>query len=583
MVSEEAAWRRRFRAEGRTPPEWARDVPDRLIYISNRGGRAELHAWDRSSGAGRQVTDRPEGTRAGALDPAGERIWWFADRGGNEHGIWMAEAFDGGEPARPAVPAIEPAHPCGLALGRGFAVVGTSSETGSRIYATALDGPPEVVYRHPEYAFVAGLSRDERLLAIGHAEHGDSEHPALRVLARGGQAVAELWDGPGLGVWAGAWSPVAGDQRLVVLREREGLTRPAVWAPEGGEPIGLRLDLPGEVLASWYPDASALLLRHRHAGRSELYRYGLASHALTRLESPSGSLAAARVRPDGRLWLNHSSGGAPMRLLEDGTPIHERPAPAGVPYQDRRVGAVHAFLAEPPGPRPHPTIFEIHGGPATFDADAFSPVVQAWVDHGFAVALVNYRGSAGYGRKWRDAIHGDPGRLELEDVKAVRDDLVAAGISDPRRLVIGGGSYGGYLTLLALGLQPYDWSLGLALAAVADRAAAYEDAMEPLKASIRARFGGTPAERPDLYRERSPITYAERIRVPVLIMSGRNDPRCPIRQMRGYTARLRELDRPHEYYEFDAGHGSLDTAEQIGQTERQLAFAHRHLGTPAPQ
>jgi dipeptidyl aminopeptidase/acylaminoacyl peptidase len=117
---------------------------------------------------------------------------------------------------------------------------------------------------------------------------------------------------------------------------------------------------------------------------------------------------------------------------------------------------------------------------------------------------------------------GRPGAAGAEDLKAVRDHLVAAGVADPCRLVIGGGSYGGYLTLLALGVRPDDWSLGIAVAAVADRAVAYEDQMEPLKASMRARFGGTPAERPNLYRERSPITYAERLRAPVLIMSGRN-------------------------------------------------------------
>jgi dipeptidyl aminopeptidase/acylaminoacyl peptidase len=563
-------------------PEWARDAPDRLVYLSTEGGTVEVHAWDRSSGARRRVTDRPEGTRQAAIDPTGEWIWWFADERGNEHGVWMVEPFDGEAPARPALREIEPAHSVGLALGRGVAVVGTSSDTGTQIHITGPDRPSDVIYRHREFALVAGLSRDERLVAIAHSEHGDIQHPAVRVLDRGGEAAVDLWDGPGLGVRPGPWSPVAGDRRLVVLHEREGPARPAIWAPGAGEPVEVRLDLPGEVVASWYPDASALLLRHDHAGRSEAYRYDIAPRALSRLDCPTGSLVAARVRPDGRLWLDHSSGGMPKRLLEDGVPIFERTAPAGVPYRELRVGAVHGFLAEPTGTRPHPTIFEVHGGPTSLDADAFSASVQAWVDHGFAVALVNYRGSAGYGREWRDAIQGDPGRAELEDLKAVRDHLVVSGVADPRRIVICGGSYGGYLTLLALGLQPEDWCLGIAVAAVADRAVAYEDQMEPLRASTRARFGGTPAERPDLYRERSPITYADRIRAPVLIMSGRSDPRCPIRQMYGYLARLRELGKFHDYYEFEAGHGSLVVEEQIRQAEMQLAFIHRHLGTPAP-
>ena len=98
----------------------------------------------------------------------------------------------------------------------------------------------------------------------------------------------------------------------------------------------------------------------------------------------------------------------------------------------------------------------------------------------------------------------------------------------------------------------------------------------------RALFGGSPVERPEFYRERSPITYADRVAVPVLVTVGRNDPRCPRRQIENYVTRLRELDKPHEVYEFDAGHSSMVVDEQIRQMEIQLAFCHRHLDTPAP-
>jgi dipeptidyl aminopeptidase/acylaminoacyl peptidase len=204
------------------------------------------------------------------------------------------------------------------------------------------------------------------------------------------------------------------------------------------------------------------------------------------------------------------------------------------------------------------------------------------VDHGFAVALVNYRGSTGYGREWRDALQGQPGLTELEDLAAVRAHLLGAGLADPSRLVLGGASWGGYLTLLGLGRQPDAWSLGVAAVPVADYVAAFEDEMEPLQALDRALFGGTPAEIPERYVERSPITYVDRVRAPLLILAGRNDPRCPIRQIENYLGRLRTLGHPHEFYEFQAGHSSLVVDEQIRQMEAQLEFAHRHLGTPAP-
>ncbi|HLC01714.1 MAG TPA: prolyl oligopeptidase family serine peptidase, partial [Anaerolineales bacterium] len=88
------------------------------------------------------------------------------------------------------------------------------------------------------------------------------------------------------------------------------------------------------------------------------------------------------------------------------------------------------FVAEPPDSRPHPTIFEIHGGPPAHDRAAFSPLVQAWVDHGFAVVLVNYRGSTGYGKTWRDALEGDPGFTELGDIAKVHDWVIRAAPGD---------------------------------------------------------------------------------------------------------------------------------------------------------
>jgi dipeptidyl aminopeptidase/acylaminoacyl peptidase len=224
----------------------------------------------------------------------------------------------------------------------------------------------------------------------------------------------------------------------------------------------------------------------------------------------------------------------------------------------------------------------IHGGPESHDRDSFAPPVQAWVDHGVAVVLVNYRGSTGYGRAWRDALTGKPGLTELEDIKAVWERVVADGLADRDRVVLSGASWGGYLTLLGLGTQPDLWALGVAGVPVADYVAAYEDEMEPLKAYDRALFGATPDEDPELYRVRSPITYVEQVRVPLMILAGENDPRCPIRQINNYIDRLKDLGKPHEVLTYEAGHGSMRTDERIRQQEAQLDFVSRHLGTRAP-
>jgi len=347
------------------------------------------------------------------------------------------------------------------------------------------------------------------------------------------------------------------------------------------------IELSGEIFAGWYPDASALLLTRMHRGRSELYRLELESGALTKIDVEPGVISGAAVRPDGEIWYGWTSASTPPEVRGRGG-VLLRPrgdaAPGGVSYTDLDVGGVHGFVAEPSGERPHPTIFQIHGGPTAQDADAFSPRIQAWVDHGYAVVMVNYRGSAGYGRAWRDALIGNPGFTELEDIAAVHDHVVAAGIADPRRVILAGGSWGGYLTLLGLGTQTERWSLGIADVPVADWFGQIEDEMEPLRRYDEALFGGRPiAEFPEVYRRASPITYVEQVRVPVIIFGGENDPRCPIRPIEAYVARLRELGKQHEYERFNAGHSSQVIEEQIRQMEVRLAFAARHLGTPAPR
>src|SRR5207244_8647057 len=124
-----------------------------------------------------------------------------------------------------------------------------------------------------------------------------SRHPALRVVDPTGRAMADLWDGPGRGLWATGWSPVPGDQRLLVRHERKDQQRPLIWDLATGDARELAIDLPGDVDASWYPDGAAILLVHDFRGRGELYRLGLAGGALEPLPVEPGTVGAARVYP----------------------------------------------------------------------------------------------------------------------------------------------------------------------------------------------------------------------------------------------------------------------------------------------
>jgi dienelactone hydrolase/DNA-binding beta-propeller fold protein YncE len=593
----ETRWRARFTAPRVSLPHWARDAPDRCLYTSNVSGTWEVYAWDRSTGTHRQVTDRPQGTHGAAITPDGERVWWFADTDGNEFGSWVTEPF-AGRPAdsapAPALPGAAPGYPAGLDIGRQVAAVGCTADEGTTVWISR-NGTAQLVYRSEHDAGVGALSRDERLLAIMHSEHGDSRHPAIRVLDIGaastdpdtsGGAVAEKWDGPGKGLEVLGFAPIDGDSRLLVAHERRGRQELMIWDVTADTETELALELPGELTADWYPDGAALLVEHQHAARSTLHRYQLDTGQLTTLGIPRGTVGGAAVRPDGTVeyaWSCAAEPPAVRALHPDSTDRallipHGEAAPGSQPLIDEFVptphGVVHALVARPPGALEAalPTVFLLHGGPHAADEDRFSADRALWLDAGFAVVHVNYRGSTGYGSAWRDAIEGRPGLSELEDVAAVHDWAVSSGLADSGRCAVVGWSWGGYLSLLALGTQPQRWAAGVAGIPVCDYVAAYADEMEPLRAFDRALFGGSPEEAPERYRMSSPITYAAQLRAPVLVLAGENDPRCPIRQIDNYLARLTELGKPYRCYRYDAGHGSLVVAENLRHAAVEVAF-----------
>ncbi len=190
----EARWRARFTAPRVSLPQWARDAPDRCLYTSNASGTREVYTWDRATGTHRQLTNRPHGTHSATVTPDGSQVWWFADNDGDEFGSWVTEPFAGlpvdAQP-QPAVPGTAPGYPAGLDLGRRIAAVGSSTDDGTTVWISWGEDA-QVVYRSEHDAGVGALSRDERLLAIMHSEHGDSRHPAVRVLRVGISGVGIL-------------------------------------------------------------------------------------------------------------------------------------------------------------------------------------------------------------------------------------------------------------------------------------------------------------------------------------------------------------------------------------------------------
>jgi len=604
----EDRWKQRFSATRMSLADTARDNPDRAVYVSNANGRYELYCWDIAAGTHSVTTQRSDGTTNGTLTADGTAVLWFDDTDGDELGSWQRQDFGSAPGTHTALlPGLEPGYPAGLECGRSVLLAGFADDDGTRIYLQSTGQDPTVVYRHAGDAGVDALSRDESIWVLAHSEHGDSRYSALRAISvTDGSVLAELNDSPGKGLGAIAFSPVAGDQRVLVGHERHGREELLLWDIVTGAVTELQIDLPGDISGDFYPDGHSLLIVHTRAGRTTMHHYDIIDGQLTDLPAAAGVVSAALVRPDGAIWFRWSSAASPgeLRVLELGAATDSTlllppggAAPSSESVSDVWVdgpgGPIHSLIARPThwgAPSGQglsntalPTVFFLHGGPAAADEDSYDGTRAAWLDAGFAVVHVNYRGSTGYGSAWRDALTARVGHTELADIAAVHDHLIQAGVVDQNRSVLAGYSWGGFLTLLGLGTQPSRWAAGIGGVPVADYLQAYEDEMEPLRAYDRALFGGSPEEVPNAYLDSSPLTYIDEVIAPLLVLAGENDPRCPIRQINTYLEALAARKASGSYtadyalYRYDAGHGSMVVDERIRQVACEIAFVRKAL------
>jgi dipeptidyl aminopeptidase/acylaminoacyl peptidase len=597
-------WRERFRARVVYWTAPAAGNRRRAVAVSNRSGIAQLYSWDVESGELTQVTDRPTGAFDGAISADGQTIYHLDDEGGNELGHWAAlPAGGGGRPIdlTPALPRYASGDMTASRDGRRLAFT-AAMDDGFTVFvltagASGEPGEPRPIYRHDGLCHVIGFDHSgERLGILTTERSGQARYSLLVVDTATGERVAELWDGEASSISRPTFSPMAGDQRVVAASDASGERRALIWDPGSGARLELPTDGPGEIFPwDWSGDGREILLCRVANAVQQLSIYELESGRLRALDHPSGVYG---FYGENGTWFGHDGivgqwqdarHPATVILLDrrSGNFVRELLAPGPVPPSRpwRSVTftvddgqPIQAWLAVPAGEGPFPAVIETHGGPESVAMEAFAPRAQAWVDHGFAFLSVNYRGSTTFGREFKEAIWGRVGELEVRDIVAGRAWLVEQGIGRPTEIFLTGWSYGGYLTLQALGVAPGLWAGGMAGVAVADWVSQYEDENDVLRAYDRALFGGSPTDKPDAYRRPSPLTYVEQVDAPVLIIQGRNDTRCPARQVELYETRMRELGKPIEVIWFDAGHlASADVELAIEHQAQMLDFAQRVL------
>ncbi|MDW8011093.1 MAG: prolyl oligopeptidase family serine peptidase, partial [Sulfolobales archaeon] len=226
-------------------------------------------------------------------------------------------------------------------------------------------------------------------------------------------------------------------------------------------------------------------------------------------------------------------------------------------------------------PTPGPTVAYPHGGPWAEVSNAWSPILALLVSLGYHVVAPNFRGSTGYGEKFRKLDLGDPGGGDLADLVYAVEWAVKAGVADREKLAVFGYSYGGYLSFMAMVKYPGMWKCGIAGAGVTDWIEDYELADAFFKRYDEILFAG----KKELFAERSPITYIDRIRSPICIIHPQNDSRCPLRPIMKFAYKLMELGKTFELHVIpDIGHAiSLNSDAMVKYLLYSVLFLNTHL------
>jgi dipeptidyl aminopeptidase/acylaminoacyl peptidase len=226
----------------------------------------------------------------------------------------------------------------------------------------------------------------------------------------------------------------------------------------------------------------------------------------------------------------------------------------------------------------------IHGGPSSHSEDKLNPQLQYFVSRGFNVLDVNYRGSTGFGLKYREAIKEDGwGGREQSDIAAGAQALIDLGLALPGRIGVSGTSYGGYSAwFLITHYPPEIIGASAPICGMTDLVVDYQTTRPDLRPLSEEMLGGTPETAPERYFERSPLNFVENIRGKLLIVQGAQDPNVTPENVRQVVTRLEQYSVPYEILVFeDEGHGIGKPANQKVLYERLAAFFDQALGESA--
>jgi dipeptidyl aminopeptidase/acylaminoacyl peptidase len=254
-----------------------------------------------------------------------------------------------------------------------------------------------------------------------------------------------------------------------------------------------------------------------------------------------------------------------------------------ISFETRDGLTIHGYLTSPAGADASglPLVLNVHGGPWHRDTWGYDPEAQWFANRGYACLQVNFRGSTGYGKRFLNAGNKEWGGRMHDDLVDAVQWAVDGGVADPSRIAIYGGSYGGYAALVGATFTPDLFRCAIDIVGPSNLIT-FIETIPPYWSSYLAMLHdrvGNPEADAEFLRARSPLTHVDRIRIPLLIAQGANDPRVKQAESEQIVAVMREKGIDHEYLLFpDEGHGFAKPENRLRFYAAAERFLARHLG-----
>jgi len=350
------------------------------------------------------------------------------------------------------------------------------------------------------------------------------------------------------------------------------------------------------------PDGKHVVFSANVDGNEEIYLYDLATAKSTVLPIPKGVNAPtgghSAFAPDGQrllymhngptapgdLWVYHLATGRSQQItysLVAGVRSEDMVEPYVIHYPSRDgKWTISALLYVPFNMArngQNAAIVYIHGGPTSQTVNSFNRFIQYAVNQGYMVLAPNYRGSTGYGKEFQQANLFDMGGGDLQDVLAGVDWIKQTGHLDPKKIAVMGGSYGGYLSMMAVTKAPEVWAAGVPIVPFVNWFTEIENEDPVLQQSDLATMGDVVKNKA-LYEERSPIDFIDQIKAPLLLLAGGHDPRCPKSETQQVVEAIKKRGGTVEYKIYEnEGHGFARVENQIDAYRRVADFLLAHV------